>query len=141
MQRMVGAGTLTMWRDRPTRMVWNMLRRLLGLPPTDQFVVLGGLVAALKAESEAALGSPISIVSVSAPWVTDWEEDIPADSVVNDALAAAGLAPWTFETSWPIYLGEVNAVLAANGLQHCRLQWCGVPVESAIWRNITYFIR
>ncbi|KAK3898927.1 hypothetical protein C8A05DRAFT_46875 [Staphylotrichum tortipilum] len=145
MRRVVGARASLLWCGPSSHIgrwlsLWRQLRRLLGLPPTDQSAVLAGLMAALKAESEAALGTPIATVSVSAPWVAAWEEDFPVDSVVNDALAASGLAPWTLEASWPIYMGEVNAVLAANGLQHCRQRWCGVPAESVIWPNITYFI-
>ena len=98
-------------------------------------------MAAFKAESEAALGSPITIVSVTAPWVAAWADYIPIDSTVNDALTAAGLESWTLEASWPIYLGEANAVLAANGRWHCRERWCGLPTDSLLWPNITYLIR
>ncbi len=146
MQRIVGAPATPPWYSPFSRIgrsssLWRLIRRVLGLPPTDQSAVLATLVAALKAESEAALGSAIAIVSVTAPWVAAWEDDIPVDSVVNDALAATGLAPWTQEATWPIYLGEVNAVLAANGRQHCRKRWCGVPEDSILWPNITYLIR
>ncbi|KAL2126164.1 hypothetical protein VTI74DRAFT_1576 [Chaetomium olivicolor] len=145
MQRMVGAPATPPWRSRFNRVgywlsLWRLLRRVLGLPPTDESAVLAGLVAALKAESEAALGSPITIVSVTAPWVAAWEDDIPVDSVVNDALTSAGLEPWTWESTWPIYLGETNAVLAANGRRHCRKRWCGVLEGSDLWPNITYLI-
>ncbi len=146
MQRMVGAPLDPPWRIRLSPVgyglsLWRLFRRVLGLPPTAPSAVLAGLVAALKAESEAALKSPITIVSVTAPWVAAWQDDIPVDSTVNDALTSAGLEPWTWESTWPIYLGETNSVLAANGRQHCRTRWCGVPQNPVIWPNVTFFIR
>lgn len=146
MQHLVGWTEAPYWRNRFSRVgywlsLWHLLRRLLGLRATDEVSVLAELVAALKVESEAALGSPITIVSVAAPWVAAWEGDIPVDSTVNDALTSTGLKPWTWESSWPIYLAEANALLAANGRWNCRPRWCGFPPRSNLWPNITYLIR
>ncbi len=120
---------------------WRVLRRLLGLHPTPKAAILADLVAALKVESEAALGSPITTVSVTAPWVGDWQDELPTDSVVNDALASAGLKPWTMEARWPVYLGEAGAVHAANGKWHCQHQSCGISNLSFGWPDSTFFIR
>ena len=147
MQRLVRLPADPYWRDRfgrvgyPWLSFWYLLRRIFGLPASGDAAVFNGMVAALKAESEAALGSPITIVSVTAPWVAAWADYIPVDSAVNDALTSAGLEPWTLEASWPIYLGEANAVLAANGRWHCRERWCGLPTDSLLRPNITYLIR
>ncbi|KAK4232739.1 hypothetical protein C8A03DRAFT_20030, partial [Achaetomium macrosporum] len=89
-----------------------------------------------------ALQARIDTVSVTAPWVAAWEGDIPVDSVVNDALVAAGLAPYTWEASDPIHLSETSAALAANTRRLCRDRWCGVDIddESELSPQIVYFI-
>ncbi len=146
MQRLVRSPKTPYWRSRFSRVgywlgLWRLLRRLLGLFVTDESSVFAELVAALKVESEAALGSAITVVSVAAPWVAAWEHDIPVDSTVNDALTSTGLKPWTWESSWAIYLADTNAVLAANGRWHCRARWCGFPAKSNLWPNITFLVR
>jgi hypothetical protein len=78
------------------------------------------LLAALKAQSEVALGSSIDVVSVTAPAMAAWQNSIPVNSVVNDALVLAELEPWSWEASDPEYLGEANTVLAANGRRICK---------------------
>ena len=146
MQHLVRSPKTPYWLNRFSRVgywlsLWRLLRRLLGLPATDEVSILAELVAALKVESETALGSAITVVSVAAPWVAAWEDDIPVDSAINDALASTGLNPWTWEASWPIYLAEANALLAVNGRRHCRARWCGFQGKSNLWPNITYLVR
>ncbi|KAK3903723.1 hypothetical protein C8A05DRAFT_14317, partial [Staphylotrichum tortipilum] len=119
---------------------WRSFRRVLGFHPTREAAVLAELAAALKNASEAALGSPISVVSVTAPSVATWYFDTPADSAVNDALVSAGLELGTMVISWPVYLDEASAVLAASGRWHCRKRWCGVRTFASSWPNITYSI-
>ncbi|KAK4235264.1 hypothetical protein C8A03DRAFT_17965 [Achaetomium macrosporum] len=121
---------------------WRFLSRSVGLPGTHKAAVVAKLVAALKAESGPALQGRIDAVSVTAPWVAAWENDIPVDGVVNDALVVAGLTPYTWEASGPIYLSETSAVLAANGRRLCRERWCGIDIEdeSDMWPQIAYFI-
>ncbi|KAK3299895.1 uncharacterized protein B0H64DRAFT_379382 [Chaetomium fimeti] len=121
---------------------WRLLRRLVGFAGTDEATILAQLVTALKAESEAALEARIDVVSVTAPWVAAWENDIPVDSVINDALVSAGLKPWTWEASGPIYLSEPSGVLAANGHRLCKERWCRLDEDdtSDLWPQIVFFI-
>lgn len=73
--------------------LWRFVRRSLGFPATDAAAVLAQLMTALKVKAEAALRSRISIVSVTAPWVAAWGDDIPADNAINDALVLAAPEP------------------------------------------------
>lgn len=148
MARLVEAPQTPYWRS-PFGSVgkwllwWRLLRRIVGFSGTDEAVVLAELVTALKAESEAALEARIDIVSVTAPWIAAWENDIPADSAFNDALVSAGLKPWTWEASGPIYLSQPSGVFAANGRRLCKERWCGLDEgdESDLWPRIAFFIR
>jgi hypothetical protein len=148
MERLVPKPTTPYWLSRFGRVgyslsLWRGLRRILGLPSTGTVAVLAQLVAALKAESEAVLQDRIGAVAVTAPWVPAWEDAIPVDSAVNDALVFAGLEPWTWEASGPIYLSETSAVLAANGRRLCKERWCGLDEGqlSDMWSPTVYFIR
>jgi hypothetical protein len=122
---------------------WRLLRRIVGFAGTDEAAVLAKLVTALKAESEAALQARIDVVSVTAPWIAAWEADIPVDSAFNDALVSAGLKPWTWEASGPIYLSEPSGVFAANGRRLCKERWCGLDEDdqSDLWPRVAFFIR
>ncbi|KAL2138357.1 hypothetical protein VTI28DRAFT_6955 [Corynascus sepedonium] len=108
---------------------WRLLRRTVGFAGTDEAAIFTKLVTALKAESQAALQACIDVVSVTAPWIAAWENDIPVDSAFNDALESAGLETWTWGATGPIYLSEPSGVLAANGRRLCKERWCGLDED------------
>lgn len=98
MARLVQKPATPYWLGRfgrvgSTLSFWQFIKRSLGFPATDAAAVLAQLVSALKVEAEVALPSRIAIVTVTAPWVAVWNDDIPADNAVNDALVLAALEP------------------------------------------------
>ncbi|KAK3988010.1 hypothetical protein QBC44DRAFT_330274 [Cladorrhinum sp. PSN332] len=112
--------------------LFRALRRSLGRAPTKESQVLADMIVALKTASEAALQTKVKAVAVTAPWVAAWDNQIPADSVANDALHLAGLEPWSRWADAQIYLGEINAALASEERWTCQKHWCaghGMEVE------------
>ncbi|KAJ9145321.1 hypothetical protein NKR23_g5287 [Pleurostoma richardsiae] len=104
MEQLVQEPATPHWLGRLGRMgyclgIWRLLKRAVGLPGTHEAAILPELLAALKAQSEVALGSSIDVVSVTAPAMAAWQNSIPVDSVVNDALVLAELEPWSWEAS------------------------------------------
>lgn len=124
--------------------LWRLLKRSVGLPATSEEAVLADLIVALKEASEVALRTRINTAAVTAPRMAAWQDVIPVDSTVNNALVLAGLEPYDWEASDPPYLAEVNAVLASNGRRICRERWCFLDDDSGIEsrvRQIAYYIR
>jgi hypothetical protein len=99
--------------------LWRRTKSLLGLPATPDAEILGEMIAALKKQSEATLQALLETVSLSAPCMMWWADDISTDCDLNDALVLAGLQPRTYETSHPLYLGELHTVMAANNRWLC----------------------
>lgn len=124
--------------------LWRLLKRSVGLPATSEEAVLADLIVALKEASEVALRTRINTAAIAAPRMAAWQDVIPVDSTVNNALVLAGLEPYDWEASTPPYLAEVNAVLASNGRRICRERWCFLDDDSGIEsrvRQIAYYIR
>lgn len=93
------------------------------------------MVAALKAASETALRIQIEAVAVTAPWMVAWDDQVPADSVINDALWLADLEPVDLSAISETQLGEINTVLVSEewwvGNKHsCTGHW--MPVEGEL---------
>lgn len=129
-------GTIGHWLS-----IWRSLKSIAGLPATRESGILAEMVAALKSESERTLQTRIETAAVTAPWMAVWDNWIPGDSVVNDALVLAGLEPIDWMANEPIYLGETNAVLAANGRFICKELWCGDELEGNVSNEFAYLIR
>ncbi|PNY28366.1 Uncharacterized protein TCAP_01711 [Tolypocladium capitatum] len=121
--------------------IWRRLKRTVGLPATTEEALLAELLRALKDASEAALQTRINTASVAAPQMAAWQDVIPVDSTVNNALVLAGLEPYDWEATDPSYLTEVNALLASDGRQICKEQWCFLDDDSGHEaRQIVYHI-
>ncbi|KAH8744372.1 hypothetical protein F5883DRAFT_529919 [Diaporthe sp. PMI_573] len=130
-------------QDRPGRLqsLWGHLVRALRMPPGRNTAVLVRMVAALKAESEAALGGrAIDSAAVTAPWMAAWDGQAPSNSVINDVLVLVGIEPVSWEGSHPIYLGETNSLLAANKRRLCLDRWCGVESSPSGQGAVTFLI-
>lgn len=128
--------------------LFRALKRTLGLAPTKQSQVLADMIAALKKASEAALQTKIKTVTLTAPWMAVWDNQIPGDSVVNDALHLAGLEPLSFWVDDTIYLGEVSAALGSEDRWTCQKDWCAghgmeVEVEEGLTKGETtlFYVR
>lgn len=132
------------WRSYPATIgqylaIWRFLKRSVGLARWES-AVLAEMMAELKSESEMALRTNIQTVAVTAPWMAAWDSQIPDDSVINTALVLAGLEPIEWGANEPIYLGEINTVLAANNRELCKEHWCGSTGDTD-WNAFVYFIR
>lgn len=104
--------------------LFRALRQSLGRAPTKESRVLAEMIVALKTASETALQTRVKAAAVTAPWVAAWDNQIPADSVLNDALLLAGLEPWSRWADAENYLGEINAALAGEERWICKRHWC-----------------
>jgi hypothetical protein len=100
-------------------------KRSFGLAPRSESAVLAEMIAALKTASETALQIQIKAVAVTAPWMAVWDNQLPTDSVINDALLLAGLKPWIQRDEAQSYLGEINTVLVSEGRWACPKNFCG----------------
>lgn len=114
-------GTVGRWLS-----LFRSLMKILGLAPSYKCAVLSEMVAALKTASEAALQIQIQVeaVAVTAPWMAALDNQLPTDSVINDALLLADLEPWTLWADGEIYLGEVNTILMSEDRSVCKNVWC-----------------
>ncbi|KAK4200587.1 hypothetical protein QBC40DRAFT_279630 [Triangularia verruculosa] len=107
--------------------LFRSLRRSLGLAPTKDSRILADMIVALKTASEIALQTQVKAVAVTAPWIAAWDNRMPYDSVVKDALSLAGLELW--DNPWEEaghYLGEIGAALASEERWICRRNWCAL---------------
>lgn len=141
MERLVGEPAP---QDRPGHLhsLWVYLMRFLRMPPSRDAGVLLRMAAALKAESEANLGGhTIDSAAVTAPWIAAWDEQIPTDRIINDVLVLVGIEPMSWEASHPMYLGETNSLLAANGRRLCLDRWCGDESDPSGQGAIAFLIR
>ncbi|KKP00854.1 hypothetical protein THAR02_07032 [Trichoderma harzianum] len=79
------------------------------------------MLRSLRIASEATLGAPLpATVVFTAPYVRAWQrEETLLDGLLQRARILAGLKPVTIENMDPVYLGETNTVLAANGRRIC----------------------
>jgi hypothetical protein len=112
------------------------------MPPGRNAAVLVRMAAALKAESEAALGGrAIDSAAVTAPWMAAWDGQVPSNSVINDVLVLVGIEPVSWEGSHPIYLGDTNSLLAANKRRLCLDRWCGVESSPSGQGAVAFLIR
>lgn len=105
--------------------LYRVLRKSLGLAPTNEIRVLAEMFVALKAASEIALQTQIKAVAVTAPWIAAWHDQVPYNCVISDALSFAGLESWSYP--WEdeqIYLGEINTALASEGRWICPKSQC-----------------
>ena len=118
----------------------RLIRRLVGLAATSDTAILADMVSRLKLATEEATNTTLKEVALTAPWQPVWRDDISIDSDLNDALVRAGLAPWTYETSEPIYQGEIHAVLAANDRWLCQPYVCWDEDKEDVIEGV-YFIR
>lgn len=131
-------------QDRPGRLesLWGLLMQALRMPPTRDAAILMRMAAALKAESEAALGGrAIDSAAVTAPWVASWDGQVPSNSIIHDVLVLVGIEPVSWEGSHPMYLGETNSLLAANKLRLCLDRWCGVDSVPSGQGAVAFLIR
>jgi hypothetical protein len=119
--------------------MWRFLKRTAGLPRWES-EILAEMLTELKSESEMTLGTSIKTVAVTAPWMAAWDNQIPDDSVINTALGLAGLEPVDWMANEPIYLGEINTIMAANNRGICKEAWCGDGTDTN-WNAFAYFIR
>ncbi|KAM6477211.1 hypothetical protein HDV62DRAFT_401734 [Trichoderma sp. SZMC 28011] len=87
------------------------------------------MLGSLRIASEATLGAPLpATVVFTAPYVRAWQhEEALLDGLLQRARILAGLKPVTIENMDPVYLGETNTVLAANGRQICPKLRCFGP--------------
>lgn len=116
--------------------------RALRMPPTRDASVLIRMAAALKAESEAALGGrAIDSAAVTAPWMAAWDGQVPSNSIINDVLVLVGIEPVSWEASHPMYLGETNSLLAASRRRLCLDRWCGVDSGPSGQGTVAFLIR
>lgn len=110
--------------QRCTQWVIGLLQRLgfhtAPPDPSEAATLLVDLISKLKEESEAALGQPITRVSVTAPWLRKWQDDYPDIHPINEALLLSGLTPFSMDPEEPVYITETQAILAANGHQLCE---------------------
>lgn len=110
--------------------------------PSKDAAILVKMIAALKAESEAALGgSAIVSAAVTAPWMAAWDGQVPSNSIINEVLMQVGIEPVSWEVGHPMYLGETNSLLAANQRQLCLDRWCGVGSDPNEKGAVIFLIR
>ena len=84
---------------------------------------------------------------MTTPLVAAWDNQKPADSVVNGALLLAGLEPWP--VSWwedeENYLGQIGAVFVSEGRWTCEKHWCAghwMEVDDEAWSGgSVFFVR
>jgi hypothetical protein len=123
METLVGRTTTPYWLSYIV--MARDLRRTLGLPRTKESGVLAEMISALKTASETALQTEVKAVAVTAPWMAAWKDEIPHNSIINDALLLAGIDPWHY--SWAdeaIYLSEINTALASEERWLCPKHSC-----------------
>ncbi|KAL6691071.1 hypothetical protein J3F84DRAFT_403834 [Trichoderma pleuroticola] len=106
-----------------------LLNRYTGLGPTYGGTILAEMLTSLRIASEAILGAPLpATVVFTAPYVRAWEqEETLLDGLLQRARIFAGLRPIPIENMDPVYLGETNTVLAANGRRICSNLRCFSP--------------
>ena len=125
--------------------LWNLIRQIIGLPKDPDAETISEMIVSLRAASEAALGQGLgNTVSITAPWMAIWQDDLPSDSTVHEALRLAGLGPAPLGIMSPTYISETNAVLVANGRRICQDRWCygaEVSEEDPYTDDVVYFIR
>lgn len=148
------------WYEERTRssLLWEeiliLLNRYTGLGPTYGGTILAEMLGSLRIASEATLGAPLpATVVFTAPYVRAWQhEEALLDGLLQRARILAGLKPVTIENMDPVYLGETNTVLAANGRQICPKLRCFGPsifdeppwayeTEPLTTHQIVYFVR
>ncbi|KAK4060358.1 hypothetical protein Trihar35433_10222 [Trichoderma harzianum] len=123
------------WYEERTRssLLWEemliLLNRYTGLGPTYGGTILAEMLRSLRIASEATLGAPLpATVVFTAPYVRAWQhEEALLDGLLQRARILAGLKPVTIENMDPVYLGETNTVLAANGRRICPKLRCFGP--------------
>lgn len=123
------------WYEERTRssLLWEeiliLLNRYTGLGPTYGGTILAEMLRSLRIASEAALGAPLpATVVFTVPYVRAWQhEEALLDGLLQRARILAGLKPVTSENMDPVYLGETNTVLAANGRRICPKLRCFGP--------------
>lgn len=112
------------------------------MAPSRDAAILAKMAAALKAESETALGGhAIICAAVTAPWMAAWGGQIASDSIINDVLVLVGIEPVTWEGTDPIYLGESNSLLATNKRRLCQDRWCCGDLGPSEQGAIAFLIR
>ena len=105
--------------------LFRSLRRSLGLAPAKDSRILADMIVALNTASETVLQTQAKAVAVTAPWIAAWDNRMPYDSVIKDALSLAGLELWGYP--WEDaghYLGEIGAALASEDRWICKRNWC-----------------
>lgn len=125
---------------------WGLTRtvlRTIGLPANREIAVLSKMAAALKADTKATLGGQaLGMVAVTTPWQEVWRDDDTLQSNLYDALVVAGVEPWTYELGGgPLYWGEINTALGANGRWLCDpydfpYGWCGYDDERDTYQGV-----
>lgn len=124
---------------------WRVIRRIIGSQEDPHAETISEMVMSLRAASEAALGQGLgNTVAITAPWMAIWQDELPSDSTVNEALRLAGLGRAPLGIMSPIYISETNAVLAANGRRICQDRFCygaEVSEEDPYTDDVVYFIR
>ncbi|KAK0756823.1 hypothetical protein N5P37_010341 [Trichoderma harzianum] len=131
-----------------------LLNRYTGLGPTYGGIILAEMLRSLRIASEATLGGPLpATVVFTAPYMRAWyQQERLLDGLLQRARILAGLKPVTIENMDPVYLGETNTVLAANGRRICPKLRCFGPsifdeppwayeTEPLITHQIVYFVR
>jgi hypothetical protein len=113
--------------------------------------ILSEMMTALRHASEAVLGAPLhGPVVFSMPYMPSWEDDAAYEpsyepSDIMKARLKAGIEKVQVENNMdPDYLGEGNAVLAANNLRECPDRRCYGPEhsgENSAGGYMVYFIR
>ena len=96
---------------------------------------------ALKADSEAALGQAIDSAVVTAPWMAAWRGQLAGRSTIDHVLRVVGIEPVTDETSDPPYIGETNALLAANKRGLCLYRYCCINDGPSDIGSVAFLIR
>ncbi|QYT04036.1 hypothetical protein H0G86_010971 [Trichoderma simmonsii] len=106
-----------------------LLNRYTGLGPTYGGIILAEMLRSLRVASEATLGGPLpATVVFTAPYMRAWyQQERLLDGLLQRARILAGLKPVTIENMDPVYLGETNTVLAANGRRICPKLRCFGP--------------
>lgn len=107
------------------------------------------MVTALKTASEMALDIPIEAVTVTAPSIAAWDDQmtgddrVPGDSVVNDVIFPEGLELLNRWASSKNHFCEINTVLISEKRWVCLQYWCsghGVRVAGEASRGGPAFL-
>ncbi|KYK60604.1 hypothetical protein DCS_01741 [Drechmeria coniospora] len=123
----------------------RLLKQYTGLGGPYGAAILAEMLIPLRTASEAVLGAPLpATVVITAPYITAWRHEETEDSsFVERARKLAGLRPLTVDNMDPVYLGEANSVLAANGREICPDLRCKGPEwsdEILFRQDVVYFI-